>query len=68
MPRDRVLLVDDWIETGSQARAAGTLIERSGAQLIGVATVVTNVEVGEMAHLGQLHALVREDRLAWDHG
>jgi hypothetical protein len=46
----------------------GTLIERSGAQLIGVATVVTNVEVGEMAHLGQLHALVREDRLAWDHG
>jgi adenine phosphoribosyltransferase len=67
MPQDRVLLVDDWIETGSQARAAGSLIERCGARLIGVATVVTQVEVGDVAHLGLLHALVREDRLGWDH-
>jgi adenine phosphoribosyltransferase len=66
MPQDRVLLVDDWIETGSQARAAGNLIERCGARLIGVATVVTQVEVGDVAHLGVLHALVREDQLAWD--
>ncbi|MDQ2984207.1 MAG: phosphoribosyltransferase [Actinomycetota bacterium] len=36
---DRVLLVDDWIETASQARAAKLLVEDCGAQLIGVATV-----------------------------
>lgn len=66
VPQDRVLLVDDWIETGNQARAAGTLIERCGAQLVGVATVVNHFDVGEIAHLGRLHALVQEDRLAWD--
>jgi adenine phosphoribosyltransferase len=39
-PGDAVLLVDDWIETGNQARAAMGLIEACGAGLIGVATVV----------------------------
>jgi adenine phosphoribosyltransferase len=39
-PAARVLLVDDWVETGSQARAVRTLVERQGATWAGVATVV----------------------------
>ncbi len=35
----RVLLVDEWIETGSQIQAATKLIERQGADIIGIATI-----------------------------
>jgi adenine phosphoribosyltransferase len=37
---DRVLLVDDWIETGSQAAGARALVEDCGATLVGVAVIV----------------------------
>jgi len=37
---DRLLLVDDWVETGSQARTAARLVARLGGQLVGVAAVV----------------------------
>lgn len=33
---EKVLLVDDWIETGAQASAAIRLIERTGAEVVGV--------------------------------
>ena len=39
-PADRVLLVDDWIETGSQAQAARQLIEECGATWVGLAVLV----------------------------
>jgi len=39
-PGDRVVLVDDWIERGSQAAAARTLIEMARAELVGVAVIV----------------------------
>lgn len=32
---DRVLVVDDWVETGNQALAARELILRSGSALAG---------------------------------
>jgi len=35
----RVLLVDEWIETGSQIQAATTLIEAQGGIIIGIATI-----------------------------
>ena len=60
---ERVLLVDDWIETGSQARAAMELVESCGARLVGVATVVTEVAPAAAAGLGRLHALARADEL-----
>jgi adenine phosphoribosyltransferase len=60
---DRVLLVDDWIETGSQARAAVNLVESCGARLIGIATVVTQVTPDVAADLGRLHALVGAEHL-----
>ncbi len=39
-PGDRVLLIDDWIERGSQAAAARNLIEMCGAELAGIAVMV----------------------------
>jgi adenine phosphoribosyltransferase len=36
---DRVLLVDEWVETGAQARAAAELIEKSGGEVVGIAAV-----------------------------
>jgi adenine phosphoribosyltransferase len=55
---DLVLLVDDWIETGSQAAAAKQLVEECGAQLVGIATVVTELSPEAARGLGSLHALV----------
>jgi adenine phosphoribosyltransferase len=55
---DRVLLVDDWIETGSQAAAAKQLVEECGAQLVGIATVVTELSPEAARAVGRLHALV----------
>ena len=38
--RDRVLMVDDWIETGAQATAVARLVEDAGASWVGIAAVV----------------------------
>jgi adenine phosphoribosyltransferase len=39
-PKDRVLLVDEWITTGAQATAAKRLIEDAGGDFVGAAVVV----------------------------
>jgi adenine phosphoribosyltransferase len=36
---DRVLLIDEWIETGTQAKSAIKLIEKLGAKVIGITTI-----------------------------
>jgi adenine phosphoribosyltransferase len=41
---DRVLLVDDWIETGSQALATQKIVQQAGAAWLGVVTVVDALE------------------------
>jgi len=38
-PGERVLLVDEWIETGAQAQAAIHLIEQEGGVIVGIATI-----------------------------
>jgi adenine phosphoribosyltransferase len=38
-PGTRVLLVDDWIETGATAKAAVELIERAGGVVVGIAAI-----------------------------
>jgi adenine phosphoribosyltransferase len=60
---DQVLLVDDWIETGSQASAAKNLVEVCGAELLGLAVVVRELELERAAGLGTLHWLVASDDL-----
>lgn len=36
---DRVLIVDEWIETGSQVKAAIKLVEKQGGKVIGVSAL-----------------------------
>lgn len=36
---DRVLIVDEWIETGAQIKAAIRLIEKQGGKIIGITTI-----------------------------
>jgi adenine phosphoribosyltransferase len=60
---DRVLLVDDWIETGSQALAVRDLLSQLGVELAGCAVVVDQMGPGHGRALGQFHALVTSDEL-----
>lgn len=60
---DRIVLVDDWFETGSQALAARELIEASGATLVGMTIVVDDLSEDVRGRLGRLHALLRADAL-----
>jgi adenine phosphoribosyltransferase len=43
IPGVRVLVVDDWIETGAQAEAAIALVEKQGGVVVGVAAI--NIEL-----------------------
>ncbi|SDN55655.1 phosphoribosyltransferase family protein [Allokutzneria albata] len=62
-PDDRVLLVDDWIETGSQALAVRELVAAAGAKLVGCAVLVDQMQSDSKAALGEFHALVTADEL-----
>jgi adenine phosphoribosyltransferase len=56
---DLVLLVDDWIETGSQALAARALIEGTGASFVGLSVIVRDGTSDEVQEgLRPLHLLV----------
>jgi adenine phosphoribosyltransferase len=57
-PGDRVLLVDDWFETGSQALTAVSLIEEAGAELVGASVIVDQLPAGRGDRLGRYCALV----------
>lgn len=62
-PGDRALLVDDWIETGSQARAVQSMITECGASLVGITTIVDGLPDDRRAGLPPVHRLVRQDDL-----
>jgi adenine phosphoribosyltransferase len=63
---DRVLLVDDWIETGSQAAGARTLIEECDATFVGVAAIVDQLPPDRRELLRRVHALVPKALLGDD--
>jgi adenine phosphoribosyltransferase len=44
-PGARVLLVDEWIETGAQVRAAAGLIEHQGGIVVGIAAI--NIDIND---------------------
>jgi len=50
---DRLLLADDWIETGSQARTVAALVASHGATVVGVSVLVddTTDEVREQLNV-----------------
>ncbi|MEP6972936.1 MAG: phosphoribosyltransferase family protein [Actinomycetota bacterium] len=64
---DRVLLVDDWVETGSQASAASKAIDGMGASVVGMSVIVDGSEAALRSRLPPLHALIRAESLGPAH-
>ncbi len=60
----RVILVDDWIETGSQAVAVRELVEQLGSSWLGVSVVVDDIARPHPPQLGPLWSLVTSSELA----
>lgn len=60
---DRVLLVDDWVETGNQALAARGLIEECGAAWVGLTVLVDQAEPTIRDLLEPLSAVARSQDL-----
>lgn len=56
-PGDRAVLVDDWIETGSQALAVRQLVAEAGAELVGCAVLVDQLRPDVRPLVGRVHAL-----------
>ena len=56
-PGDVVLLVDDWAELGSQATAARTLVESSGARFAGASLIVDQLEDEMRMKIGRVTSL-----------
>jgi adenine phosphoribosyltransferase len=63
---DRVLLVDDWIETGSQAAGARALVEECGATFLGVAAIVDQLPLDGRERLLHVHTLLPKALLGDD--
>jgi adenine phosphoribosyltransferase len=61
-PRDRVLLVDDWIATGAQATAARSLVEDAGAAWVGAAVIVDDMPAARRRDLN-VRSLLRAAEL-----
>ncbi len=55
-PGTRILVVDDWIQTGAQVKAAIELIERQGGVVVGVATIGMNDNDGTRLLVEQYNA------------
>jgi adenine phosphoribosyltransferase len=62
-PTDRVLVVDDWAERGAQALAVRALVERSGAQYVGLAVMVDQLTDETRQDLAPVISLVRAHEL-----
>ena len=60
-PGERVLVVDDVLATGGTAEAAGRLVERQRAELVGYGFVLSLAFLGGVARLGdaKVHSLLR---------
>jgi adenine phosphoribosyltransferase len=55
---DRVILVDDWFETGGQASAAVELIRESGATYVGASIIVDWLNNGMRELVGPVSSIV----------
>lgn len=62
-PGVRVSLVDDWVETGSQAAAASELIEATGAELVNVSVIVDEASDSARRGLPVIRSILGGDAL-----
>lgn len=60
---DRVLLVDDWAERGSQARAAKWLVNECGAHFLGLSVIVDMLSSEARSDLKRVTTLVTAEEL-----
>jgi adenine/guanine phosphoribosyltransferase-like PRPP-binding protein len=63
-PNARVLVVDDWFETGSQFRAARALVQRAGTTVVGASIIVDEKAPALLPLLGKLQAMIRAHELS----
>ena len=63
---DRVLIVDDWITTGSTLIAARTMIEQLGATYLGAAALMNKATAETIAE-HKVHTLVEFDTIMQRH-
>ena len=61
-PGDRVVIVDDWIETGSQARTVASLVARLGGVVVGTSVLVDDTTEAVRQELG-VRALLSSSEL-----
>jgi adenine phosphoribosyltransferase len=64
---DRVLLVDDWIETGNQAAAVRSMVLECGSDWVGCSVLVDQLAQDRRAEVGPLRALLSFADLPSDH-
>jgi adenine phosphoribosyltransferase len=64
LPGQRVVLIDDWIETGSQAMASAQIVSACGAELTAIAVIIDETSETSRARLPPIHALVQSHDLA----
>jgi len=57
-PGDRVALVDDWFETGSQALTARALLGQAGAVFVGASVIVDQLADDVREAIGGVSALI----------
>ncbi|GHE15745.1 phosphoribosyltransferase family protein [Streptomyces alanosinicus] len=62
----RVLLVDDWIETGSQAAAVRSMVEECGGHWAGCAVIVDQTTPARCAGLGVRSIVTAAELPAWN--
>ena len=60
---DRVVLVDDWIQTGSQAQAVQSLIAECGATLVACSVIVDELTDQRRPEIAPVHRIVRAAEL-----
>ncbi len=60
---DRVVLVDDWAELGSQASAAKRLVEDCGATWAGAALIVDQLSASRRAELAPVSRILTAEEL-----
>jgi len=60
---ERIGLVDDWFETGSQGMIARRLVEAAGASYVGASIIVNQLPADMRDALGPCHALVEASEL-----
>ncbi|MFD3406908.1 phosphoribosyltransferase family protein [Kribbella sp. NPDC058693] len=60
---DRVLMVDDWVDTGATALAARSLVEECGARWIGAACIVDALTEPRLRHELPVRSLLDVRRL-----